>query len=339
MAWHILEQLLEQTAAHSTLVGKFWTTFFFVLRFLMVVSIADTVYGDDKDDFECNVETPGCENVCFNDYSPISLIRLWAFQILCVALPAVIFMVYTAHKMEKISQAKKLKAEEQEKKKKQREVVEKMRANFRKKSNVERRKTGSTNPPGYAESVMDVDKPEEKKEEKKDDDDAKVCATKLDTDTPSRLMLAYIAQVVLRLVIEIAFMTVQYHTYSFKFWVPEIFKCARYPCPNVVDCFVSRPKEKTIVLWIMFSTGLVMIILNVVELYHIGAAKIWEAWSTRGDDITKRYKVQSNSMPMFGGNGRNYRGGYPQAVGIRVGYARSSLSGEGGNDFDGDQFI
>ena len=31
-----------------------------------------------------------------------------------------------------------------------------------------------------------------------------------------------------------------------------------------------------------------MIILNVVELYHIGAAKIWEAWSTRGDDITKR---------------------------------------------------
>ena len=57
-------------------------------------------------------------------------------------------MVYTAHKMEKISQAKKLKAEEQEKKKKQREVVEKMRANFRKKSSVDRRKTGGTNPPG-----------------------------------------------------------------------------------------------------------------------------------------------------------------------------------------------
>ena len=35
---------------------------------------------------------------------------------------------------------------------------------------------------------------EEKKEDKKEDDD-KVCATKLDSDTPSRLMLAYIAQV------------------------------------------------------------------------------------------------------------------------------------------------
>jgi len=296
----------------------------------MVVSIADTSFGDERGNFDCNIQTPGCENVCFNDFSPISLLRLWALQILAVSLPAVIFMVYTAHKMEKIAQAKKLKTEEMEKKKKQREVVKKMRAQIRKRNQ----------PPGYEDAEEKVDEAkEEKKEEKKDDDDGKVVATKLDSDTPSRLMLAYVAQVLLRLIIEIAFMTVQYHTYSFKFWIPEIFKCSRYPCPNVVDCFISRPKEKTIILWIMFSTGLIMIILNVVELYHIGAAKMWEAWRTRGQDITKQYKVASSSLPMFGGGGRNYRGGYPQAVGIRVGYARSSISGEGGNDFDGDQYI
>jgi len=328
MAWHIVEKLLEQVAGHSTLVGKFWHTFFFVLRFLMVVSIADTVFGDERGNFECNIDTPGCENVCFNDFSPISLIRLWALQILGVSLPPVIFMVYTAHKMEKISQAKKLKKEDMEKKEKQREVVRKMRAAIRKRN--------GQGPPGYEDA--EKKKEEEKKDENKEDD-KKVVATKLDSDTPSRLMLGYVGQVILRLLIEIAFMVVQYHTYSFKFWIPEIFKCARYPCPNVVDCFISRPKEKTIILWIMFSTGLIMIILNVVELYHIGAAKIWDAWKSRGNDITKTYKVASNSMPMFGGAGRNYRGGYPQAVGIRVGYARSSLSGEGGNDFDGDQFI
>lgn len=81
MAWHIIEKLLEQVAAHSTLVGKFWTTFFFILRFLMVVSIADTVFGDERGNFDCNIDTPGCENVCFNDFSPISLIRLWALQV------------------------------------------------------------------------------------------------------------------------------------------------------------------------------------------------------------------------------------------------------------------
>ena len=35
----------------------------------------------------------------------------------------------------------------------------------------------------------------EKKDKKEDDDDDKVVATKLDSDTPSRLMLAYVFQV------------------------------------------------------------------------------------------------------------------------------------------------
>jgi len=81
MAWHIIEKLLEQVAEHSTIVGKFWVTFFFVLRFLLVVSIADTVFGDERDKFVCNTLTPGCENICFNDFSPISLISLWALQV------------------------------------------------------------------------------------------------------------------------------------------------------------------------------------------------------------------------------------------------------------------
>lgn len=89
------------------------------------------------------------------------------------------------------------------------------------------------------------------------------------------------------------------------------------------------------------GTSVVMIILNLVELYHLGIAKLWEAWKTRGHDITKEYKVKSN-VPTFGGAGGHYGvrypRGYPQAVGIRVGYARSSISG-GGNDIDGDQFI
>jgi len=88
-----------------------------------------------------------------------------------------------------------------------------------------------------------------------------------------------------------------------------------------------------------------MIVLNMVELYHLGIKKMWEAWRTRGQDITKEYK-QVNNLPVFGGGGgagryygARYPRGYPQAVGLRVGYARSSISGEGGNDFDGDRFI
>ena len=88
---------------------------------------------------------------------------------------------------------------------------------------------------------------------------------------------------------------------------------------------------------------MIMVALNIIEIYHLGIRKIIEAWKTRHQDITKEYKLK-NHMPTFGGYGggryeSRYPRGYPQAVGIRVGYARSSLSGEGGNDFDGDRFI
>lgn len=338
MAWHIMEKLVEQVAQHSTLVGKFWSTFFFVLRFLMVVSIADSVFGDEQGNFVCNTLTPGCSNVCFNDFSPISLIRLWALQILGVSLPTVIFMVYTAHKMEKISQAKKIRKEEQEKVKKQKEEAKKIRDEARKKMiEDKKRRAAEGHPPDYNHEPTVVAKKEEKKDDGGDDD--KVVATQLTEDNPSRLMLAYVAQVVFRLTVEVVFMVVQFNTYVYKFWVPELFKCSRWPCPDVVDCFISRPKEKTIMLWIMFGTGVIMILLCLIELYHIGTTKIMEAWRDRGQDITKEYKQVTNSMPSFGRHHGRYQRGYPQAVGIRVGYARSSLSGEGGNDFDGDEFI
>lgn len=352
MAWHIVEKFIEQVGQHSTLVGKFWTTFFFVLRFLMVVSIADTVFGDEQGNFVCNTLTPGCQNVCFNDFSPISLIRLWALQVLSVAIPAIIFMVYTAHKLTKIDHARKLKKKEEDKKKREKEESRKLRQESREKA---RRQMTEEEPPEYRfAGIHSVDATTEKaakevaekeKDDKKKDDDEKkdeIVATKLAADTPPRLFLAYVSQVIFRLIIEVGFMIIQFNIYVYKFYVPELFKCSRWPCPNVVDCFVSRPKEKTVMLWIMFGTGIIMIALNLVELYHLGMRKVYDAWKRRGEDITKQYKLPSNSMPQFSrgyGGYNRYRGGYPQAVGIRVGYARSSLSGEGGGDYDGDEFI
>jgi len=303
MGWHNVEKLLEQAAAHSTLIGKFWTTFFYVLRFLIVISIADKVFGDDFGKFKCNTLTPGCENICFNDFSPISMVRLWALQLLSVAIPAIIFIVYTVHKMNKIAEAKKKKAQI-DKERKRRKEKQKLR--------MERLQA--------AQGIIQdgVIQPKEKKEtEKKESEgDGKIVATKLDGDMPSRLLLAYVGQLILRLVVEIVFMWAQYNTYVYKFWMPEIFKCARYPCKNVVDCFVSRPKEKTIIMWIMFSTGLLMIFLNLIELHHIGIKKIWNAWKNRGIDITKVYKVGSNSDPQF--RNRKFGVEYPFASGIPI---------------------
>ena len=43
MTWNTVQKLVEGTGVHSTLIGKFWNTLFFVIRFLLVVSIASKI--------------------------------------------------------------------------------------------------------------------------------------------------------------------------------------------------------------------------------------------------------------------------------------------------------
>ena len=99
MAWHIIEKLLEEIAKHSTFVGKVWITAIFLFRIVVVTRICDTVYHDEQAAFRCNIKQPGCENVCFNKFSPISHVRFWGFEIIAVSLPSIIFIVFAAHEV------------------------------------------------------------------------------------------------------------------------------------------------------------------------------------------------------------------------------------------------
>lgn len=40
-----------------------------------------SVYGDEQSAFKCSTQEPGCVNMCFNEFSKISHIRFWAFQV------------------------------------------------------------------------------------------------------------------------------------------------------------------------------------------------------------------------------------------------------------------
>ena len=45
--WHVLEKYLEETGAHSTLVGKYWITLFLALRLLTLVAVSEVGFGED----------------------------------------------------------------------------------------------------------------------------------------------------------------------------------------------------------------------------------------------------------------------------------------------------
>uniref|UniRef100_A0A4W6BSX0 Gap junction protein beta 7 n=1 Tax=Lates calcarifer TaxID=8187 RepID=A0A4W6BSX0_LATCA len=65
------------------------------------------------------------------------------------------------------------------------------------------------------------------------------------------------------------------------FEVPILLRCSQSPCPNTVDCYIARAKEKMIFLYIMGCTSILCITLNVVELMYIIWKQLWKCFTRR----------------------------------------------------------
>ncbi|KAM4702467.1 gap junction alpha-2 protein-like [Discoglossus pictus] len=81
------------------------------------------------------------------------------------------------------------------------------------------------------------------------------------------LMCTYATSVLFKSIFEAGFLLGQWYLYGFS--MPAIFVCERVPCPHKVDCFVSRPMEKTIFILFMLVVSLVSLLLNILELSHL----------------------------------------------------------------------
>lgn len=55
------------------------------------------------------------------------------------------------------------------------------------------------------------------------------------------------------------------------FQMPRLVQCDQWPCPNLVDCFISRPTEKTIFTVFMATASSICMVLNVAELAYLVA--------------------------------------------------------------------
>ncbi|XP_038152691.1 gap junction delta-3 protein-like [Cyprinodon tularosa] len=81
-----------------------------------------------------------------------------------------------------------------------------------------------------------------------------------------RLRRLYIVNVIFRLAAEVGFLVGQWWQYGFK--VEAQFPCSRFPCPYTVDCFTSRPAEKTIFLLFYFAVGVLSALCSLAELFY-----------------------------------------------------------------------
>uniref|UniRef100_A0A8C6S5L2 Gap junction protein n=1 Tax=Neogobius melanostomus TaxID=47308 RepID=A0A8C6S5L2_9GOBI len=111
------------------------------------------------------------------------------------------------------------------------------------------------------------------------------------------LLRTYVFNIIFRTLFEVAFILGQYFLYGFR--LRPLYKCARWPCPNMVDCFISRPTEKTIFIVFMLVVACVSLLLNLLEIYHLGWKKLKQGvTSALAPDLesTQIHTVQSGCL-------------------------------------------
>ncbi|XP_031729822.1 gap junction protein beta 8 [Anarrhichthys ocellatus] len=216
MSWGVLYTQLGGVNKHSTSLGKIWLSVLFIFRITILVLAAESVWGDEQSDFTCNTQQPGCKNVCYDHFFPVSHIRLWCLQLIFVSTPALLVAMHVAYR-----------------------------------NRGDKRTMLASN--GTERTTMTIDLETLKRR-------------RLPITGP--LWWTYTCSLFFRLIFEGGFMYALYFVYD-GFQMPRLVKCEQWPCPNKVDCFISRPTEKTIFTIFMVSSSTICMVLNVAELCYL----------------------------------------------------------------------
>ncbi|XP_007130850.2 gap junction alpha-8 protein [Physeter macrocephalus] len=241
--WSFLGNILEEVNEHSTVIGRVWLTVLFIFRILILGTAAELVWGDEQSDFVCNTQQPGCENVCYDEAFPISHIRLWVLQIIFVSTPSLVYVGHAVHH---------IRMEEKRKERAAEELCQ-----------------GSPGNGGGERAPPPADQGSIKK-----GSSCSKGAKKFRLE--GTVLRTYVCHIIFKTLFEVGFIVGHYFLYGFR--ILPLYRCSRWPCPNVVDCFVSRPTEKTIFILFMLSMASVSLFLNILEVSYLGLKRIRSAF-------------------------------------------------------------
>ena len=270
MSWSFLTRLLEEIHNHSTVVGKIWLSVLIVFRIVLTAVGGESIYYDEQSKFVCNTEQPGCENVCYDAFAPLSHVRFWVFQIILVATPSVMYLGYAIHKIARMVEHsdvdRRFRSKSFSTRWKQHRGLE------------EAEDDHEEDPMMYPEIEL-----ESERENKEQQPPAKAKHDGRRRIREDGLMRIYVLQLLVRATFEVGFLIGQYLLYGFE--VSPVFVCSRKPCPHKIDCFISRPTEKTIFLLIMYGVSCMCLLLNVWEMLHLGFGTIRDTLNNKRKEL------------------------------------------------------
>lgn len=287
MSWSFLTRLLEEIHNHSTFVGKIWLTVLVVFRIVLTAVGGESIYDDEQSKFVCNSIQPGCETVCYDEFAPLSHVRFWVFQIVLVATPSLMYLGYAVNKIARLEEGRE-------------GVSTSLKYLKSHKFYLGRRQTR-----GALEDVEEDQEEDpmiyETAEMESRSESAPQCLGGVGAGSKTRhdgrqriqrdgLMRVYVFQLITRSALEISFLIGQYLLYGFA--VPARYVCSSKPCPQSVDCFVSRPTEKTIFLLIMYAVTTLCLLLNIWEMLHLGIGNMFDLLARH-----RRYGPEDESAP------------------------------------------
>ncbi|MEQ2259794.1 hypothetical protein XENORESO_018587, partial [Xenotaenia resolanae] len=61
-------------------------------------------------------------------------------------------------------------------------------------------------------------------------------------------------------------------------------KCSLEPCPNTVDCFISRPTEKKIFMLFMVVSSAICILMCILEMIYLIGKRIFKAINIQNEN-------------------------------------------------------
>ncbi|XP_058388808.1 gap junction delta-4 protein [Diceros bicornis minor] len=217
----LLGFLIVTLNCNVTIVGKIWLIFTILLRMVVVVLAGAPVYQDEQERFVCNTLQPGCANVCYDIFSPVSHLRFWLIQSVSVLLPSAVFSVYVLHKGAVLAARGPCAPEVRPRGHDPSDPI-----------------AGDRRCPPPSRKACNLNVPD--------------------------FSSGYMVHLFLRTLTEAAFGALHY--LLFGFLVPKRFSCTRPPCTSVVDCYVSRPTEKSIMMLFLWAVSALSLLLSVADL-------------------------------------------------------------------------
>lgn len=226
-----------------------------VLRLLVVLLAGFPLFSDEQERFICNTIQPGCSNVCFDVFAPVSVLRLWLFHLILLCLPHALFATYVVHKLLSFPHFGAV--------------------------HWDRSQGGSPWTLDNSSSSREVSLLK-----------APLQDLPREWGTP-RFYCAYFLAVILRILLEVVFGAGQFLLFGLS--VPKSSLCYEAPCTSGVECYISRPTEKTLMLNFMLAVASLSILLSLLDL--VSSMKAMVRWRRNREMLMEELsKGEQSSM-------------------------------------------